>query len=103
MSWKRNRLAGYLSNYIRKAFDPESFTVRHRYRCSKHIEIVKRVFYLPYANGMEALLIRDIITNVARHAKYQHHSTAASGHSPYTKTTIFLVVLKGDYRLLPVV
>jgi len=65
IQWKRNRLAGYLSKYISKIFDLESFTGRHRYWCSKHIEIIKRIFYLPYANGAEAYLIRGLITAIA--------------------------------------
>ncbi len=65
IQWKRNRLAGYLSKYISKAFDMESFTGRHRYRCSKHIEIMKRILYIPYANGAEVYLIRELITKIA--------------------------------------
>jgi hypothetical protein len=65
VQWKRNKLAGYLSKYISKAFDLESFTGRHRYRCSQNIEIIKRVFYLPYASGMEASLIRELIIKVS--------------------------------------
>jgi hypothetical protein len=65
LQWKRNRLAGYLCKYISKSFDLESFTGRHMYRCSQHIMINKRVFYLPYASGMEAILIRELIIKVA--------------------------------------
>jgi hypothetical protein len=63
--WERNRLAGYLSNYISKAFDLECFTGRHRYRCLKHIEVVKRIYYLPYANGAEAYLFKKLISRIA--------------------------------------
>jgi hypothetical protein len=51
-----------LSKYISKAISLESFTGRQRYRYSKHIEIVKRSFYLPYANVSEAYLIKELIS-----------------------------------------
>ena len=59
------RWLDHLSKYISKAFDLDSFTGRYRYRCSKHIEIAKRMFYLPYANGAEAYLIKELITQIA--------------------------------------
>ena len=44
--WRRNKLAAYLSKYIAKNFDPESFTGRHRYRCSLGIEIkITQIFF----------------------------------------------------------